>query len=71
MDKNPSANAGNTGLTPGPERFHMLWGNKVLVPQLLSLRSRALQQQLLKPVHASTGAQRQEKSLQLETCVPW
>ena len=68
VDKNPAANAGNTGLISGPERIHMPWGNKVHVPRLLSLHSRALQQQLLKPVHPSTGAQRQEKSPQLETC---
>ena len=25
MGKNPPANAGNTGLIPGPRRFHMSW----------------------------------------------
>ena len=25
--KNPPANAGDTGLIPGPGRFHMPWGN--------------------------------------------
>ena len=25
--KNPPANAGDIGSVPGPERFHMLWGN--------------------------------------------
>ena len=25
--KNPSDNAGHMGLIPGPERFHMSWGN--------------------------------------------
>ena len=25
--KNPRAKAGDTGLNPGLERFHMLWGN--------------------------------------------
>ena len=25
--KNPPANAGDMGSIPGPERFHMLWGN--------------------------------------------
>ena len=25
--KNPSANAGDTGSIPGPERSHMLWSN--------------------------------------------
>ena len=27
VDKNPSANAGDTGSIPGPGRFHMPWGN--------------------------------------------
>ena len=27
VDKNPPADAGNTGLIPGPGRFHMLWSN--------------------------------------------
>jgi len=27
MDKNPPANAGDTGSIPGPGRFHMLWSN--------------------------------------------
>ena len=27
MDRNPSANAGNTGSIPGPGRFHMPQGN--------------------------------------------
>ena len=30
--KNLPANAGNMGSIPGPERFHMLWGNKALAP---------------------------------------
>ena len=25
--KNPPANAGDTGLSPGPGRFHMSWSN--------------------------------------------
>ena len=32
---NPPANAGDTGLSPGPGRFHMLRSNKARVPQLL------------------------------------
>ena len=27
VDKNPPANAGDTGLIPGPGRFHMLRGH--------------------------------------------
>ena len=33
--KNPPANAGDTGLIPGPRRFHMPWDNKGHVTQLL------------------------------------
>ena len=33
--KNPPANAGDTGLIPGPGRFHMPWDNKGHVTQLL------------------------------------
>ena len=51
--KNPPANAGGTGLIPGPGRFHMLQSNKAHVPQLLSLCSRAHEPQLLSP-HATT-----------------
>ena len=44
---NLPANAGDTGLSPGPGRSHMLWSNKACVPQVLSLRSRAHKPQLL------------------------
>ena len=47
MDKNPAANAGDTGSIPLPGRFHMLQNNEAHVPQLLSLRSRAQEPQLL------------------------
>ena len=36
--KNPPANEGDTVLTPGPGRFHRLWGNYAHVPPLLKLR---------------------------------
>ena len=39
--KNPRANAGDTGSSPGPGRSHMPRSNEPRVPQLLSLRSRA------------------------------
>ena len=39
VGKNPPANAGDTGLSPGPERFHMSWNNEARVPQLLSLHA--------------------------------
>ena len=45
--KNPPANAGDTGSSPGPGRSHMLRSNEARGPQLLSLRSRAREPQLL------------------------
>ena len=60
--KNPPANAGDTGSSPGPGRSHMLWGNKARAPQLLSLRSRA---------HAPRAhALQQEKAPQREARAP-
>ena len=44
--KNPPANAGDMGSSPGPGRSHMLWSNYARAPQLLSLRAT-----LMKPVH--------------------
>ena len=49
MVKNPPANAGDMGLSPGPGRSHMLQSNSARAPQLLSLRSRAREPQLLSP----------------------
>ena len=57
--KNPPANAGDTGLSPGPGRYHMLRSNWACASQLLSLCSRAGEPQLLSP-HATTT----------EACVP-
>ena len=37
--KNPPANAGHTGSSPGPERSHMPWSNQSRAPQLLSPRA--------------------------------
>ena len=37
--KNPPANAGDMGSSPGPGRPHMPWSNKAHVPQLLSPRA--------------------------------
>ena len=71
--KNPPANAGDTGLSPGPGRSHMLRSNWAHAPQLLSLRSRAHEQQLLNPRATTTEAHvpracapQQEKPLQWE-----
>ena len=50
VDKNLPANAGDTGLSPGPGRSHMPRSNGARAPQLLSLRSRAREPQLLKPM---------------------
>ena len=48
--KNPPANAGDMGSSPGPGGCHMPWSSLARVSQLLSLRSRAREPQLLKPV---------------------
>ena len=63
MVKNPPANAGDTGSSPGPGRSHMLWSNKARASRLLSPhatttearvpRARAPQQE--KPLLAATG----------------
>ena len=44
------ANEGRMCLIPGPGRSHMLQSNSAHVPQLLSLRSRALQASTTEPV---------------------
>ena len=54
--KNPPANAGDTGLIPGPGRSHMPQSNWARAPQLLSLRSRAHEPQLLNPRATTTEA---------------
>ena len=54
--KNPPASAGDTGSSPGPGRSHMPRSNKACVPQLLSLRSRAREPQLLSPRDTTTEA---------------
>ena len=50
--KNPPANAGDMGSSPGPGRSHMPRSNKVHEPQLLSLHSIAREPQLLRPVRS-------------------
>ena len=49
VDKNPPANAEDTGSISGPGRFHMLQTSQVQAPQLLNPRSRAHGPQLLRP----------------------
>ena len=65
MDKNPSANAGDTGSFPYLGRSQMPWSNWARVPQLPSLRSRARELQLLSQHTAAAEAcAPQEKPLQ-------
>ena len=54
--KNPPANAGDTGSSPGPGRSRMPRSNSAPAPQLLSLRSRACEPKLLSPPATTTGA---------------
>ena len=54
--KNLPANAGDTGLIPGPGRSHVPWSNQAQVPQLLSLCSRAQEPRLLSPRVTTTEA---------------
>ena len=75
--KNPPANAGDTGSSPGPGRSHMPRSNYARAPQLLSLCSRACEPQLLS-LRATTNearaprarAPQQEKSPQWEAHTP-
>ena len=56
MVKNPPANAGNTGSSPGPGRSHMLRSNSAHASQLPTLRSRAREPQLMSPRATTTEA---------------
>ena len=61
--KNPSATAGDTGLTPGPGRFHLLWDSEARGPQLLKPPcSRPHVLRVLKPAHPRAHASQQEKA---------
>ena len=69
--KNPPANAGDKGSSPGPGSSHMPRSNEARAPQLLNLRSRAQKPQLLSPRAPTTEAHvpracapQQEKPLQ-------
>ena len=75
--KNLPANAEDTGLSPGQGRSHMPRSNSAHAPQLLSLRSRAREPQLLSQRATTTEAHapracapQQEKPLQGEACAP-
>ena len=52
--KNPPANSGDTGSSPGPGRSHMLWSNSVCEPQLLKPAR-------LEPVLCNKRSHRNEK----------
>ena len=54
--RNPPANAGDTGLSPGLGRSRMPRSNWARAPQLLSLHSRAREPQLLSLRAATTEA---------------
>ena len=73
--KNPPASAGSTGSSPGSS--HMPRSNWAHAPQLLSLRSRAREPQLLSPCATTTEARaprarapQQEKPPQWEARAP-
>ena len=76
--KNPPANAGDTGSSPGPGGSHMPRSSWARAPQLLSLRSRAHEPQLLSLRATTTDeacpprarAPQQEKPPQWEACAP-
>ena len=62
--ENLSTNAGDRGSILGLGRYHMPWNNEACVPQILSLCSRAREQnqrahvlQLLKPAHSKAPPQ--------------
>ena len=64
--KNPPANAGDKGSSPGPGSSHMPQSKEAHAPQLLSLHSRARELQLrtpacLEPVLRNKRSQRNEK----------
>ena len=64
--KDPLANVRDTGLIPGPGRFHMPQNNQACSPQLLSPCSRALKPQRLKPVCRRTSGLQQKQPPQCE-----
>ena len=70
--KNPPANAGDTDSSPGPGSSHMPRSNQARAPQLLSLRSRDREPQLLSP-HATTTEARvpRARALQQEKPPQW
>ena len=63
---NPPASAGDAGLSPGPGGFHMLRSNWDRAPQLLSLRSRDCEPQLLRPMHLDPVLSNKERPRERE-----
>ena len=77
MVKNPPANAGDMGSSPGPGGSRMPRSNWARAPQLLSLHSRARKPQLLSACATTTEAHvprarapQQEKPPQWEAHAP-
>ena len=72
--KNLPASAGDMGSIPCPGGSHMRRSNYVCVPQLLSLRSRAREPQLLSPCATTTRARVPQLlspcAATTESCVP-
>ena len=64
--ESPPANAGDVSLTPDLRGPRMPQMNYARVPQLLSLRARAWEPQLLKPPLSRARALQHEKPLQRE-----
>ena len=70
MVKNPPANAGDMGSSPGPGRSHMPQSNEACEPQLLNLRATTTEPVCCNywtPMPRACAPQR-EKPLQWETC---
>ena len=59
--KNAPTSAGDAALILDPRVFNVPWSQQARVPQLLSLRSRTQEPQLLKPVRTRALAPKQEK----------
>ena len=66
--KNLPTSAGDTGWIPDPGRFHMLKGNRARTPQLLSLRFRARELQLLSLPAYSPGSATREATAVRSPC---
>ena len=61
--KNPPANAGDTGSSPGPGGSHMPRSNEAHAPQLLSLHATTTEPACLQPVLCSRRSHRNEKPM--------